>query len=131
MAQSEASLNIVYQLRRKHRRRTSQADEITLADMEASAPAHVVEVRSPNTCHHIVCNEGKPVALVGSPRLSRNPQSFIIEGRFFDDLDQATGAKGCLITQELAKQLPPGPMIGRQLRVGEQTFTVIAVFRER
>jgi len=27
--------------------------------------------------------------------------------------------------------LPPGPMIGRQLRVGEQTFTVIAVFRER
>jgi putative ABC transport system permease protein len=113
----------------------SQADEITLADMEAVRHLpHVVEVAGtydmPTSI--VVNGQEKPVALVGvTEGFQKIRNLFIIEGRFFDDLDQATGAKGCLITQELAKQLPPGPMIGRQLRVGEQTFTVIAVFRER
>jgi putative ABC transport system permease protein len=80
----------------------------------------------------VVNGQEKPVALVGvTEGFQRIRNLLILEGRFFDDIDQATGAKGCLITQELARQLPPGPMIGRQLRVGEQTFTVIAVFRER
>ena len=113
----------------------SQADEITLADMEAIRHLpHVVEVAGTyDMSTSIVVNgQEKPVALVGvTEGFQKIRNLFIIEGRFFDDLDQATGAKGCLITQELAKQLPPGPMIGRQLRVGEQTFTVIAVFRER
>ena len=113
----------------------SQADEITLADMEAIRHLpHVVEVAGTyDMSTSIVVNgQEKPVALVGvTEGFQKIRNLFIIEGRFFDDLDQATGAKGCLITQELARQLPPGPMIGRQLRVGEQTFTVIAVFRER
>ncbi|MGA3127883.1 MAG: ABC transporter permease [Candidatus Korobacteraceae bacterium] len=113
----------------------SQADEITLADMEAVRHLpHVVEVAGTyDMPTSIVINgQEKPVALVGvTEGFQKIRNLFIIEGRFFDDLDQATGAKACLITQDLAKQLPPGPMIGRQLRVGEQTFTVIAVFRER
>jgi putative ABC transport system permease protein len=113
----------------------SQADEITFADMEAIRHLpHVVEVAGTyDMSTSIVVNgQEKPVALVGvTEGFQKIRNLFIIEGRFFDDLDQATGAKGCLITQELARQLPPGPMIGRQLRVGEQTFTVIAVFRER
>jgi putative ABC transport system permease protein len=113
----------------------SQGDEINLNDMEAIRHLpHVAEVAGtydmPTSI--VVNGQEKPVALIGVTegfQKIRNLQ--ILEGRFFDDLDQSTGAKGCLITQDLAKQLPPGPMIGRQLRVGEQTFTVIAVFRER
>ncbi len=113
----------------------SQADEINLNDMEAVRHLpHVVEVAGtydmPTSI--VVNGQEKPVALVGvTEGFQKIRNLLILEGRFFDDLDQKTGAKGCLITQDLAKQLPPGPMIGRQLRVGEQTFTVIAVFRER
>ncbi len=113
----------------------SQADEINLNDMQAiSELPHVIEVAGTyDMATSVVVNgQEKPVALIGVTQgfqKIRNLQ--ILEGRFFDELDQKTGAKGCLITQELAKQLPPGQMIGRQLRVGEQTFTVIAVFRER
>lgn len=113
----------------------SQADEITLNDMEAVRHMpHVTEVAGtydmPTSV--IINGQEKAVALVGvTEGFQKIRNLLIIEGRFFDDLDQATGAKGCLITQDLARQLPPGPMIGRQLRVGEQTFTVIAVFRER
>jgi len=113
----------------------SQADEISLSDMEAVRHLpHVMEVAGTyDVATSIVVNgQEKPVALIGvTEGFQRIRNLLILEGRFFDDIDQTTGAKGCLITQELAKQLPPGPMIGRQLRVGEQTFTVIAVFRER
>ncbi len=113
----------------------SQADEITVSDMEAIRHLpHVVEVAGTfDMPTSIVINgQEKPVALIGVTQgFQKIRNLLIVEGRFFDDLDQQTGAKGCLITQDLAKQLPPGPMIGRHLRVGEQTFTVIAVFRER
>ncbi|HVJ04975.1 MAG TPA: ABC transporter permease [Candidatus Saccharimonadales bacterium] len=113
----------------------SQADEINLNDMEAIRQLpHVIEVAGTyDMATSVVINgQEKPVALIGvSQGFQKIRNLQILEGRFFDQVDQATGAKGCLITQELAKQLPPGPMIGRQLRVGEQTFTVIAVFRER
>jgi putative ABC transport system permease protein len=113
----------------------SQADEISLNDMAAVRHLpHVSEVAGTfDMATSVVINgQEKPVALVGVTEGFQTIRNLLIlEGRFFDDLDQSTGAKGCLITQELARQLPPGPMIGRQLRVGEQTFTVIAVFRER
>jgi putative ABC transport system permease protein len=113
----------------------SKADEISLSDMDAvrSIP-HVIEVAGTYDMSATVVVNGqeKSVALVGvTEGFQKIRNLLILEGRFFDDIDQTTGAKACLITQELAKQLPPGPMIGRQLRVGEQTFTVIAVFRER
>jgi putative ABC transport system permease protein len=113
----------------------SQADEIGLNDMEAVRHLpHVSEVAGTYDMATSVVINGleKPVSLVGvTEGFQKIRNLLILEGRFFDDLDESTGAKGCLITQELARQLPPGPMIGRQLRVGEQTFTVIAVFRER
>ncbi len=113
----------------------SQADELSLSDMEAVRHLpHVIEAAATYDMHTsiIVNGQEKAVALVGvTEGFQKIRNLLILEGRFFDDLDQNTGAKACLITQELARQLPPGPMIGRQLRIGEQTFTVIAVFRER
>lgn len=111
------------------------ADEISLNDMEAARHLpHVVEVAGTHdlATSVIVNGQEKPVALVGvTEGFQKIRNLLILEGRFFDDLDEASGAKGCLITQELARALPPGPMIGRQLRLGEQTFTIIGVFRER
>ena len=113
----------------------SQADEISLNDMEAVRHLpHVVEVAGTNDLATSIVVNGKEraVAMVGvTEGFQKIRNLLILEGRFFDDLDQETGAKGCLITQELARKLPPGPMIGRQLHVGEQTFTIIGVFRER
>ncbi len=113
----------------------SQADEISLKDMEAVRHLpHNSEVAGTYDLQTTVVVNGqvKPVALVGVTQgFQKIRNLLILQGRFFDDLDQSTGAKACLITQELAQKLPPGPLIGRQLRVGEQTFTIIAVFRER
>jgi putative ABC transport system permease protein len=113
----------------------SQADEISLNDMEAVRHLpHISEVAGTYDLQTTVVVNGqvKPVALVGVTQgFQKIRNLLILQGRFFDDLDQSTGAKACLITQELAQKLPPGPLIGRQLRVGEQTFTIIAVFRER
>jgi putative ABC transport system permease protein len=113
----------------------SQSDEISVNDLDATRHLpHIIEVAGtydmPTSV--VINGQSKAVALVGVTQgFQRIRNLLILEGRFFDDLDQTTGAKGCLITQDLARQLPPGPMIGRQLRVGEQTFTIIAVFRER
>ncbi|PSH03029.1 MAG: hypothetical protein CXZ00_14400 [Acidobacteria bacterium] len=113
----------------------SKGDEISLSDMDAVRQLpHVIEVAGTYdmTASVVVNGQERSVSLIGVTQgFQKIRNLLILEGRFFDDLDQTTGAKGCLITQELAKQLPPGPMIGRQLRVGEQTFTIIAVFRER
>src|SRR6202158_3459796 len=113
----------------------SQADEISVNDMEAVRHLpHVTEVAGTYDIGTSVVINGqeKPVALVGvTEGFQKIRNLLILEGRFFDDLDQSTGAKECLTTQDLPRQLPPGPMIGRQIRVGEQTFTIIAVFRER
>ncbi len=56
----------------------------------------------------------------------------ILRGRYFDVQDMAAGSKVCLITKDLADRLYryENP-IGESIRVGEFTFTIIGVFRER
>jgi putative ABC transport system permease protein len=111
------------------------SDEISLDDMETIR--HLPHVREVAGTYDmgtsiIVNGQVKPVALIGvTEGFQRIRNLLIVEGRFFDDIDQSTQAKACLITQDLARVLPPGPKVGRQLRVGEQTFTIVGVFRER
>src|SRR5260370_5454224 len=56
----------------------------------------------------------------------------IIRGRYFDSADMETRSKVCLITKELSDRVfgLENP-IGETIRMGELTFTVIGVFRER
>jgi putative ABC transport system permease protein len=56
----------------------------------------------------------------------------IIRGRYFDSADMETRSKVCLITKELSDRVfgLENP-IGGTIRMGELTFTVIGVFRER
>src|SRR5258707_10221217 len=56
----------------------------------------------------------------------------VLRGRYFDAADMETRSKFCLITAQLANHIfgLENP-IGRTIRMGELTFTVIGVFRER
>ena len=79
----------------------------------------------------VVDGQEKPITLIGvTEGFQKIRNLLILKGRFFDSVDMQTGAKACLITQELAKQFHED-MVGRNLRVGELQLTVIGVFRER
>jgi len=56
----------------------------------------------------------------------------IIRGRYFDSADMEMRSKVCLITTQLAERIfgQENP-VGKTIRMGELTFTVIGVFRER
>jgi putative ABC transport system permease protein len=55
-----------------------------------------------------------------------------LKGRFLDGEDVSQRSRVCLITAQLAKfAFPFADPIGQSLRVGELSFTVIGVFRER
>ncbi len=113
----------------------SLSDEITLADMDAIRQIpHVVEVAGTHdmATNMVVNGQERAVSLIGvTDGFQKIRNLLILRGRFFDDVDMQTAAKACLITQDLANKFPNQNMIGKQLRVGELTFTVIAVFRER
>src|SRR5580693_1933725 len=56
----------------------------------------------------------------------------ILQGRFLDAEDISSRSRVCLITKQLANfAFPFIDPIGKSLRVGELSFTVIGVFRER
>jgi putative ABC transport system permease protein len=111
--------------------------EMTLEDMEAvRAIPKVVEVAGtrelPMT---MVAADGveRPVNLVGvTGGYQTIRRLLILRGRYFDAADMEMRSKDCLITTQLAdKVFGQENPIGRNVRMGELTFTVIGVFRER
>jgi putative ABC transport system permease protein len=75
----------------------------------------------------------RPVNLVGvTLGFQAIRRLVILRGRFFDATDMEARSKVCLITTDLASRVfgKENP-VGRPIRVGELTFTVIGVFRER
>ena len=110
-------------------------DEISIADMNAARELpHVVEVAGTHDFSNasiVADGKEKPITLIGvTEGFQKIRNLLILKGRFFDSVDMQTGAKACLITQDLAKQFHED-MVGRNLRVGELQLTVIGVFRER
>src|SRR5690348_16086928 len=116
---------------------TSMADEITLDDMEAVKHGipQVVEVAGTRDFSMTVVAQGKAkaVSLVGVTQgfqKIRNLQ--VLEGRYFDDGDFLQSSKFCLLTEHLAKAaFPFDDPVGQTIHVGELSFTVIGIFRER
>jgi len=110
-------------------------DEINAGDLEAvrHLPHVSIAAGTHDMGSSIVINGVvRPVALVGvTPGFQEIRNLQVMRGRYFDDLDLNSASKACLITQELAKRFPGEEMIGRQLKVGDMSFTVIGVFRER
>jgi len=111
--------------------------ELTLGDMEAvkATIADVVTVAAISDMPMTVVVEGRarPVALIGvTEDYQKIRRLIILRGRYFDIGDMESRSKVCLVTKELATRVygVDNP-IGRTLRMGELSFTVIGVFRER
>jgi putative ABC transport system permease protein len=81
----------------------------------------------------VVGGRTRPVRLIGvTDGYQQIRRLIILRGRYFDFADMEARSKVCLITKDLADRVfgVENP-VGRQLRMGELTFTVVGVFRER
>jgi putative ABC transport system permease protein len=111
--------------------------ELTLDDMEAirSSVPQVVQVAGVRELPMSVVARGveRPVNLVGVTQgYQEIRRLLVLRGRYFDATDMETRDKVCLITKQLAERLfGPENAIGRNVRMGELTFTVVGVFVER
>jgi putative ABC transport system permease protein len=111
--------------------------ELTLDDMEAirTSVAQVVQVAGVRELPMSVVAQGveRPVNLVGVTQgYQEIRRLLVLRGRYFDATDMETRDKVCLITKQLATRLfGPEKAIGRTVRMGELTFTVVGVFVER
>jgi putative ABC transport system permease protein len=110
--------------------------EMTLEDMEAvkSIP-HVVAVAGTREQPLTMTVDGveRPAYIVGvTEGYQAIRRLLVVRGRYFDEADMEMRGKVCLITTQLAERIfgQENP-IGRPIRIGELTFTVIGVFRER
>jgi len=111
--------------------------ELTLDDMEAirSSIPQVAQVAGVRELPMSVVAQGveRPVNLVGVTQgYQEIRRLLVLRGRYFDATDMETRDKVCLITKQLAARLfGPENAIGRTVRMGELTFTVVGVFVER
>ena len=111
--------------------------QLTLADMEAvKATIPGVEMVAgfadmPMTV--VVKAQARPVRLIGvTEGYQKIRRLIVLRGRYFDPGDMDGRSKVCLITKDLADRVfGLDNAIGLPLRMGELTFTVIGVFRER
>ena len=112
-------------------------DELSLEDMNAATAAlpGIVTVAGTRGIQSSVLagSVERTVNLVGvTERFQQIRNLLILRGRFVDAEDMSSGSRVCLITTQLASLVfPLADPIGQNLRVGELSFTVIGVFRER
>src|SRR5215831_10629658 len=111
--------------------------ELTLDDMEAirTSVPQVVQVAGVRELPMSVVAKGveRSVNLIGVTQgYQEIRRLLILRGRYFDSTDMERRDKVCLITRQLAARLfgQENPL-GRTVRMGELTFSVIGVFVER
>ena len=129
--------NLTYAQLARSGKSTSLADEITLADMAAvrvQVPEviEVAETRD-NPATVVVNGKERAISMVGVTEGFQTIRNLdVLRGRFFDDEDMKQRAKVTLITKELADVVfPHEDPVGKNVRIGELSFTVIGVFKER
>ena len=111
--------------------------ELTLDDMEAirTSIPQVSQVAGVRELPMSVVAQGveRSANLIGVTQgYQEIRRLLILRGRYFDSTDMEKRDKVCLITKQLAGRLfGPENAIGRSVRMGELTFTVIGVFVER
>jgi putative ABC transport system permease protein len=111
--------------------------ELTLddmADVQSSVPG-VADVAGIYAVPMAVVVHAKtrPATLIGvTEGYQAIRRLVILRGRYFDAEDMEARSKVCLITKELAERIfgLENP-VGQNLHMGELTFTIIGVFRER
>jgi len=111
-------------------------DLMTPADMQAiqqTIPQVVRVAGSNNITVGVVAGTAElPVTLLGvTDGYQEIRRLVVLRGRYFDQSDSDLHSKVCLITEELAARTFPGDNpVGKTMRAGELTFSVIGVFRE-
>jgi len=112
-------------------------DELSVDDMNAaksSIPGVLTVAGTRSMQSSVIAGSvERNVSLVGvTEGFQQIRNLLILRGRFLDAEDVSTRSRVCLITPQLASLMFPfvNP-IGQSLRVGELSFTVIGVFRER
>jgi putative ABC transport system permease protein len=122
---------------RQPQRATSLSAELTLADLDV-VKAGIPQVREAAGTRQmpmnvVVAGVERPITLVGVTEGFQAIRNLIIlRGRFFDSDDMQARSKVCLITKDLAdKVFPYEDAVGKNIKVGELSFIVIGVFKER
>lgn len=129
--------NIVYAEHVGHQPSGGLGDELTMADLEAvrNEVPEVVDVAGSRDAPVSIVTEARQrtVALVGvTDGFQRIRRLVLLQGRYFDQDELASGAKVGLLTEELAAAMFPGAdPVGSIARVGDLRLTVVGVFRER
>ncbi len=112
-------------------------DELSIEDMNAAKagiPGVVAVAGTRGTVATVsVGSVERNVSLVGvTEGFQQIRNLLILQGRFLDEEDMISRSRVCLITAQLANfAFPFTDPIGHNLRVGELSFTVIGVFKER
>jgi putative ABC transport system permease protein len=112
-------------------------DELSLEDMSAAKtaiPGLVTVAGTRGIQTHVMAGSlERNVSLVGVTEGFQQIRNLLIQrGRFVDSNDMESRSRVCLITTKLAELVfPYTDPVGRNLRVGELSYTVIGVFRER
>jgi putative ABC transport system permease protein len=110
--------------------------EMSLEDMEAAKTIpNVIQVAGTRELPMAVIANGaeRPVSVVGVTEGYQTIRRLVIlRGRYFDVADMEMRSKVCLITPQLSDRIfgQDNP-VGKSVRIGDLTFTVIGVFRER
>ncbi len=110
--------------------------EMTAEDMEAAKTIpNVIQVAGTRELPMAVIANGaeRPVSVVGvTDGYQAIRRLVILRGRYFDVADTEMRSKVCLITPQLSDRIfgQDNP-VGKSVRMGDLTFTVIGVFRER
>ena len=111
--------------------------ELTPGDLEAirAGIPQVREVAGARDLPASLAVDGvaRPVALVGvTPGFQEIRKLAILRGRYFDPVDIEARGKVCLVTEPLAARVYPfEDPIGKSIHLGELSFTIVGVFRER
>src|SRR5438034_9153396 len=113
----------------------SLSDDLTLDDLEAIRSLPSAAVASAILQNHdriIVGGEEREVNVIGTtPEYRRVRNLKILSGRFFDEIDDSSFNKVCLLTEELARKLFASLDVrGRSVRFFQVRFAVIGVFKE-
>ncbi|MBZ5646663.1 MAG: ABC transporter permease [Acidobacteriia bacterium] len=114
---------------------TPLADQISPEDMiavhDTIPQAKHVAGTNDQLLSMVINGKERAVSLIGVTeefQVIRNLE--ILRGRYFDAVDMETYSKACLISEQLSRLYGREP-VGATIKVGDLTFTIIGVFRER
>jgi putative ABC transport system permease protein len=113
-------------------------NQITLADVDAVRASLAGVQAAAGSTHSMpvsIVSNGTAfqTSLVGVTEPYQGIRGLVLlRGRFLDADDMRVRSKVCVITEELARLMfPNSDPVGRNVRSGELSFTVVGVFRER